>query len=170
MCDVITLAQQQGLWSHICDAVRQQNVNNYAHILDQVARLPVKRSRATRILGCYVSRQSQPWCVRLQFDQEPEQLRQTLLHEIAHVLDHLVNFSGQPYRGAHCSGWQVWATALGISTCRTGHSEVVARQYRQRQKLVAVCSGCGESIYRLRRLDRNRSYIHASCGSLLRPI
>ena len=167
---VITLAQRHGLWSRICEAVQQQNVTNSAHILDQVARLTVKNSRATCALGCYVSRQSQPWCIRLQFDQEPEQLQHTLLHEVAHLLDHLVNFSGKSYRGAHRSGWQAWAIALGISTCRTGHSEVVAQQYRKRQKLVAVCSGCGEQIYRLRRLDRNRNYIHTDCGSLLRPI
>lgn len=167
---VITLAQQQGLWSRICAAVKQQNITNSTQVLDQVASLPVKSSRATRTLGCYVSRHGQPWCIRLQFDQEPEQLQLTLLHEVAHLLDHLVNFSGQPYRGAHRSGWQVWAIALGVSTCKTGHSEVLARQYYQRQKLVAVCSDCGEQIYRLRRLNRKRSYIHSGCGGLLRLI
>lgn len=158
------------VWLHICNVITHSPLIASANLISEISRVPVKMSRSTTTLGCYVSRGGKPCCIRIQFDQEPELIIQTLLHEIAHLLDHLVSFSGQAYRGAHRSGWVQWAVALGISPCRTGYSERLEQQRQQRKKLVAVCSGCGESFYRIRRLNRNRTYFHRQCGSPLKRI
>jgi predicted SprT family Zn-dependent metalloprotease len=176
-CDLSFAAQtveawsrQFDVWSRVCEVVGREQKVASGKLLEQIAQVPVVRSRSTTTLGCYVSRSGTPCCIRLQFDQEPELLVQTLLHEVAHLIDHLVSFPGRPYRGAHRSGWTFWAIALGISPCRTGNSESLAQQHQQRKKLVAVCSGCGELFYRVRRLNRNRTYIHKQCGSPLKPV
>lgn len=161
------LAQQCEVWSQIESAVMLLVADERAAFLRQLEDVSVRRSRATRSLGCYVSVAGAPQCIRLQFRQEPERLVETLLHEVAHLCDHLQNFSGLSYRGAHRSGWQQWAQALGITVKRTGKSEAVDELYRQRLKAVAVCSGCGETIYRLRRLPANKCYHHRRCGHLL---
>lgn len=158
------------VWSHVCEVVGRERAIASKNLLLQIAQVPIVRSRSTTTLGCYVSRRGMPCCIRLQFDQEPELLVQTLLHEVAHLIDHLVSFTGQPYRGAHRSGWIYWAVALGIPPCRTGRSEKLAQQHQQRKKLVAICSGCGESFYRIRRLNRNRTYVHRHCGAPLKPV
>lgn len=167
---VETCSRKFDVWSRICEVVSRDQTIDSKNLLLQIAQVPVVRSRSTTTLGCYVSRNDTPCCIRLQLDQEPELLVKTLLHEVAHLVDHLVSFSGKPYRGAHRSGWTFWAIALGITPCRTGESERLARQHQQRKKLVAVCSGCGESFYRIRRLNRNRTYLHKQCGSPLNPV
>lgn len=164
------LAQRYALWPRIETAVTQQQVEQPVSFLQQVGRVPVQASRATRRLGCYVSIAGEPRCIRLQFSQESTALHQTLLHEVAHLCDHLENFNGQIYRGAHRRGWQSWALALGISTERCGTSVVVEQLYRQRLKPVAVCQGCGFVLYRQRRLARNRTYCHRECGHRLIPV
>lgn len=167
---VETWSRQFDVWTRVCEVVNREQSVLAEKILIQIAQVSVVRSRATTTLGCYVSRYGTPCCIRLQFDQEPELLVHTFLHEVAHLIDHLVSFSGKPYRGAHRSGWSFWAIALGISPCRTGESTHLARQYQQRKKLVAVCCGCGESFYRVRRLNRNRTYLHKQCGAPLKPV
>ncbi|MBW2185451.1 MAG: hypothetical protein JRG71_03305 [Deltaproteobacteria bacterium] len=167
---VETWSRQFDVWSRVCEVIRREQTVASDTLLIQIAKVPVARSRSTTTLGCYVSRNDTPCCIRLQFDQEPELLVHTFLHEVAHLIDHLVSFSGRPYRGAHRSGWTFWAIALGISPCRTVKSEYLAQQHQQRKKLVAVCSGCGESFYRIRRLNRNRTYLHKQCGSPLKPV
>lgn len=167
---VETWSIQFDIWERVCEVISREQTDLAEKILIQIAQVPVVRSRSTTTLGCYVSRYGMPCCIRLQFDQEPELLVQTFLHEIAHLIDHLVSFSGRSYRGAHRSGWTFWAIALGTSPCRTAKSERLAQQHQQRKKLVAVCSGCGESFYRIRRLNRNRTYLHKQCGSSLKPV
>lgn len=141
-----------------------------ATLLIEVMKLPVRRSRALRSLGSYISKGGQPVCIRLQFHQEPDLLAETLLHEIAHVCDHLSNQLGRPYRQAHGHGWQTWAQAFGIRARRTGKSQVLCDIHEQRLKLVAVCLGCGLEIRRLRRLNRGTRYIHPGCGGRLQPV
>lgn len=167
---VETYSREFEVWARVCEVISREQTVLAEKLLTQIAQVPVVRSRSTTTLGCYVSRHDAPCCIRLQFDQEPELLVQTFLHEVAHLIDHLVSFSGRPYRGAHRSGWRAWAIALGVAPSRTGESESLARQHQQRKKLVAVCIGCGESFYRIRRLNRNRTYLHKQCGSPLKPV
>ena len=167
---VESFSRQVDVWTRICAVINKHCFDQPEGLLRQIAQVPIKRSRSTTTLGCYVSRSGVPYCIRLQFDQEAELLVHTLLHEVAHLIDHLIYFSGKAYRGAHRQGWQSLALALGISASRTGQSERLAENYQQRCKLVAVCSGCGEQFYRIRRLNRNRTYLHKQCGSPLKPV
>lgn len=167
---VESCSRQLNVWMRICAVINEHHSDQSEYLLKTVAQLPIKRSRSTTTLGCYVSRNGTPYCIRLQFDQESELLVHTLLHEVAHLIDHLVSFFGKTYRGAHRQGWQFLALAFGISTSRTGHSDRLAQNYQQRSKLIAVCSGCGERFYRIRRLNRNRVYLHKQCGSPLKPM
>jgi predicted SprT family Zn-dependent metalloprotease len=143
--------------------------HQYQQLLARILPLPVRPSHALRSLGAYITRNGQPVCIRLQFKQSPAQLRETLLHELAHACDHLLNQPGQRYRRAHGPGWQSWALAMGINPQRTGHSPELDRLHQQRLKLVAVCQRCGAEIRRLRRLPDRRKFIHPGCGGRILP-
>jgi len=168
---VAALAEQLGLWPQVCRAVEQQlSAGQAAALLEVLAPLPVRKSGATRSLGSYSSRNGQPSAVRLQFAQSPRMLAETLLHELAHAIDHLTNQPGERYRRAHGPGWQRWARALGIEATRTGHCPQLAELHRQRLKLVAVCRRCGTEFRRTRRLPRGRRYLHPGCGGQVVPL
>jgi len=139
-------------------------------LLARLLQLPVRPSHALRSLGAYVTRGGQPYGIRLQFAQSPDQQRETLLHELAHACDHLTNQPGQRYRRAHGPGWQAWAVALGIDPQRTGHSPELESLHRQRLKVVAVCQRCGAEIRRIRRLSARRRYLHPECGGRVLPL
>jgi len=167
---VATLAKELGVWNIIRTNIIKVSADGADPLLELLARLPIRRSRAVRSLGSYVSRDGMPVCIRLQFAQESETLKQTLLHEIAHACDHLSAQPGQRYRQAHGPNWQLWARALGTSTERCGSSEVLRNLHQQRLKTVAVCQRCGAELQRVRRLNRRRSYLHVNCGGQLRPL
>lgn len=167
---VETLATELGLWAEITTCLYRTAGDQAPPLLTRLAALPVRRSRATRSLGSYVSRQGLPVCIRLQFAQEPETLKQTLLHEIAHACDHLSDQYGNRYRRAHGPQWQAWARALGTAAESCGKSEALNQLYQQRLKLVAVCQTCGTEFRRIRRLNRRRKYFHSNCGGRLRPV
>jgi predicted SprT family Zn-dependent metalloprotease len=140
-------------------------------LLEKIASIPVQKSRATRRLGAYVSRGGDPVCIRLQFAQEPDNLKQTFLHEVAHACDHLSRKGWhRSYRRAHGLSWKSWAKALGISPQSCGESEAVRDLHQQRLKLVAVCQKCGAEFHRVRRLNRNGTYTHQQCGGRLKTI
>lgn len=162
-------ATRYAVWERIAQAAVSL-VDEADLLLKQIGDIPVLASAATRTLGSYHSRGAQPRCIRIQLAQEPDNLIHTLLHEVAHLCDHLVTFQGRAYRGGHGSGWRRWALALNISPSRHGHSPAVAALHQQRLKIVAVCERCSEPIYRVRRLPRRQRYRHKQCGGLLRPV
>ncbi len=166
------LADDFHLWQQIKLAVESQLKNAAAvDLLDKIAQIPVRRSRATRSLGAYVSKAGVPICIRLQFAQEYDRLKETFLHEVAHACDHLSrNQVFSPYRQAHGPSWRSWTTALRIPPQCSGESDAVRMLYRKRLKLVAVCLGCGAEFHRVRCLNRNRSYVHSTCGGKLQTV
>ena len=168
---VIELAHELNLWRQITTAVNTAlPAAESGKLLRRLAELPIRSSRAARSLGAYVSRAGQPVCIRLQFAQEPVNLRETFLHELAHLCDHLCHQSDKPYRRAHGPNWQSWARRLGAMPQRCGNSDALEKLYRQRLKLVAVCQHCGTEFRRTRRLNRRRKYYHHNCGGRLRPV
>ncbi len=168
---VIDLARKLNLWRQITTAINAVLPAAAAgELLPRLAELPVTQSRATRSLGVYVSRLGEPVCIRLQFAQELENLRETFLHELSHCCDHLCNQPGKRYRRAHGPHWQQWATLLGATPQRCGSSAALEKLYLQRLKLVAVCRQCGTEFRRTRRLNRRRKYFHSDCGGTLRLI
>jgi hypothetical protein len=168
--NVRMLAVELKLWPQIVAGVMTQcTVAMGKQRLDQLAAIPVMSSRASRRLGCYAFRGSEPVCIRLQFAQEPANLRQTFLHEIAHACDHLNQQRGQR-RVGHGASWRQWACALGVDTATTGRSAAIAILHQRRQKLVAICLVCDAKIYRVRRLNRNNRYLHPPCGGILKQL
>lgn len=167
---VVSLAEELGLWPMVAAVLHDRLVPEQVGVLiARLDRLPVKRSHAVQRLGSYVTKGNEPQSIRLQFAQEPEQLRLTFLHELAHACDHLTRQTGSHYRRAHGSGWQQWMTAFGLSAERIGRSEALATLREQRLKVVAVCRNCGAEIKRLRRFDRRKRYVHTECGGRLMP-
>ncbi len=166
------IAVEFNLWQQIGVAVNGILPESPASVLlEKIAKIPIKRSSATRRLGAYVSLGGEPVCIRLQFAQEPENLKHTFLHEVAHACDHLNRKEvHQSYRLAHGSSWKKWARALGGSTDCRGESSAVRALHQERLKLVAVCQKCGIEFHRVRRLSRNRTYIHNQCGGELRQV
>ncbi|MDT8420672.1 MAG: hypothetical protein RQ754_09585 [Desulfuromonadales bacterium] len=169
-CSVSSLARKLGVWTLVRQVVEQSSGNSAGALLETVAALPVRRSSAVRSLGSYVSRAGQPVCIRLQFAVEPETLRETFLHELAHLCDHLTNQPGKRYRKAHGSGWISWARRLGLDGRVRGRSEVLSELCQQRLKTVAVCRTCGAELRRLRRPSRRYQYLHRHCGGVFEPL
>ncbi|HEY5673608.1 MAG TPA: SprT-like domain-containing protein [Malonomonas sp.] len=164
-------ALQDDLWQQISAAIEGFLPEPAAaKLLQRIADLPIRPSRATRTLGAYVSKAGLPVSIRLQFAQEPDSLRETFLHELAHLCDHLCHQPGQRYRRAHGPHWQQWAKLLGSEAKRCGRSVALEKLYQQRLKPVAVCQTCGSEFRRIRRLNRRRKYFHRDCGGRLEPI
>lgn len=167
---VLEYAQQLDLWHRVGSAVQSFcDAEQGLRLMEQVGRIPVRSSRATSRLGCYVFQGSKAICIRLQFAQESERLRETFLHEIAHACDHLHEKS-RSRRQAHGKSWRQWAKLLGISSVTRGESQAVAALHQRRKKLVAVCQNCGVRIYRIRQLNRHSRYIHPACGGQLEAV
>jgi len=166
------IADEFSLWQQIETAVNGILMEGSAPaLLEKIARIPIHKSRATRRLGAYVSMGSEAVCIRLQFAQEADNLKQTFLHEVAHACDHLSRTKKQlAYRRAHGSSWKAWAKELGISPRCCGESEAIQQLHQQRVKLIAICQKCGAEFHRVRRLNRNRSYTHQNCGGKIKPV
>ena len=166
------IADELCLWQQI--EIAANNIlakKSVSALLERVASIPIHKSRATRRLGAYVSMGETPICIRLQFAQEPDNLKQTFLHEVAHACDHLSRKKGyQSYQRAHGSSWKIWAKELGISPQCRGESPAVRQLHQQRLKLVAVCQKCGAEFHRVRRLNRNRTYTHNQCGGKIQSV
>ncbi|MCK4621504.1 MAG: SprT-like domain-containing protein [Desulfuromonadales bacterium] len=168
---VKSFATEQNLWGRIEDAVKQRLEEKVVDaLLQRLAGVPIKSSRASRTLGAYVFKTGEPVCIRLQFAQSIESLQQTFLHEVAHVCDHLSYQPKKIQRRDHGSDWQIWAVALGIPPVRCGESAELAQLHRTRLKPVAVCQKCGFVLRRIRRLNRRGDYIHSPCGGRLKTL
>lgn len=168
---VRALAEHLDLWAQISAGVRNLCGEDDGRILlHRLATIRVRESFATSRLGSYVFCGKDPVCIRLQFAQEEDCLRQTFLHEISHACDHLHRGWERGRRFGHGSHWRQWAQALGIDACSTGRSSIVAGLHQRRNKLVAVCQQCGTEFYRVRRLNRKGKYIHPACGGTLLPL
>lgn len=168
---VRVLADELHLWQQIVAGVESFcSATMSKKLLDRLAAIPVVPSRASRRLGCYAFRGDEPVCIRLQFAQEPESLRRTFLHEIAHACDHLDRQKGSRLPVGHGASWRLWALALGTDSTASAGSAAVAALHQRRQKLVAICMLCGAEIYRVRRLNRNKRYLHPLCGGALKQL
>jgi predicted SprT family Zn-dependent metalloprotease len=89
----------------------------------------------------------------------PEKLRQTLLHEYAHLL--AVDRHGRKAAN-HGVHWRQAMIDLGLEP-KVRHTYECVRN-SPRQKVTYKCRKCGANIERSRRLPRNRRYVHSSCG------
>jgi SprT protein len=93
----------------------------------------------------------------------PERLRDTLVHEYAHLL--AFKRSGPAGRG-HSGPWRQAMVDLGAEP-RVRHTYEVARN-APRQRVIYRCVRCGTCIERRRQLPKKSVYVHARCGGGLK--
>ncbi len=91
--------------------------------------------------------------------KEPHQVRETLLHEYAHLLA----FDRHGRKGVgHGRHWRQAMVDLGLEPKVHHQYEVVRNQARQ--TVVYRCKKCGETFARKRRLPQRKRYFHRQCG------
>jgi predicted SprT family Zn-dependent metalloprotease len=90
---------------------------------------------------------------------DEERLRDTLVHEFAHLLAY--SRHGEAGRG-HGHPWRAAMIELGASP-ETKH-RYPCRRNRPRQVVVYRCTACSVLIRRARRLPRRRKFVHVGCG------
>lgn len=95
--------------------------------------------------------------------KDAEAVRETLLHEYAHLL--AVHRHG-PAAANHGPAWQQAMRDLGVKP-EVRHTYAVERNVA-RQRVTYVCVRCGAAIVRTRRLPKSRKYVHTDCGGSLR--
>jgi len=101
-----------------------------------------------------------------------QELEETLLHELAHVIDHLV-FKGR----GHGRTWKEVMRALELEPTRC-HSldflqedhQVQAVACRRRSEVDYLCEKCKFVWTRSRSLPRRRIYSHRNCGGIFSKI
>jgi len=95
--------------------------------------------------------------------QTPEAVRETLLHEYAHLLA----VQRQGLKAAnHGEAWRQAMRDLGLPPI-VRHQFSVERNV-PRQEVTYLCRRCGKAIVRNRRLPKRRKYVHAGCGGDLK--
>lgn len=92
-----------------------------------------------------------------------ERLRDTLLHEFAHLL--AVERHGLAGAG-HGPAWRKAMEDVGAPP-EVYHRYAVRRNQR-RQRVVYACGKCGARFVTARRFPRGRRYAHRDCGGILR--
>lgn len=94
---------------------------------------------------------------------DEEKLRDTLIHEYAHLLAYYRH--GREGIG-HGKPWQDAMRDLGVEP-RVQHNYPVKRN-AQRQQVGYTCQRCGTVLVRAKRLPKRRRYAHAGCGGAIK--
>lgn len=123
----------------------------------------VRPSRAVTRFGSISPGTKTLWLTAL--DCSPRARRDTILHEVAHVLTGVLLAK----RENHGPRWCKIARALGAEPAWAGRDprfRAASEALRaSRQKVVARCGRCGFEIKRMRRTRRNwRRFLHLECG------
>lgn len=95
--------------------------------------------------------------------RDEAQMRDTLVHEYAHLLAYVRNGKSAIGHGCH---WQRAMRDLGAEP-KVRHSYPVLRN-STRQQVGYLCQKCGAILVRSKRLPRKRRYIHTDCGGSIR--
>lgn len=98
---------------------------------------------------------------------DPQQMRSTLAHEVAHIIAGI--------RSGHNATWRRIARALGHSGKRladagTGERIGMPKRRTRPLRIIAVCDRCDVTIERRQRLPRSTEYLHAACGGKIRAV
>jgi SprT protein len=96
---------------------------------------------------------------------DEERVRETLVHEYAHLLA----YAREGKTGAgHGAAWRRAMADLG-APANVRHRYEVRRNAR-RQRVAYRCRKCGKDFTRARRLPSTRTYVHAACGGALQML
>ncbi len=91
--------------------------------------------------------------------KEPDQVRETLLHEYAHLLA----FDRHGRKGAgHGIHWKTAMRDLGLDP--KVHHQYEVKRNQSHQVVVYTCKKCGETFERKRRFQARKRYYHRQCG------
>lgn len=91
--------------------------------------------------------------------KDPAHIRETVLHEYAHLLA----YDRHGRKGAgHGKHWKQAMVDLGLEPKVHHHYEVVRNQ--SRQVVVYRCKKCGLTFERKRRFQHRKRYFHRQCG------
>ena len=98
---------------------------------------------------------------------DPGQMRDTLAHEVAHVIAGI--------DAGHGPEWRRWARVLGHTgeRCATqvaAERVGIERAPRRPMRPVAKCSRCDYTVHRRRALPRTKVYEHRGCGGRIEAI
>lgn len=147
----------------LCDQMRRDLIGRfpqYANTLKDISFKVNKRMRTTAGRADYVDKQVE---IALQVFSDPnniEQLKETILHEIAHIL--------APFQG-HNVRWKRIATQIGCSAMRC-HSMDVQRNKRK-DRICVPCPNCGTQVQfgptQYRRAQNGVKYRHKQCGAAI---
>ncbi|WP_428388587.1 SprT-like domain-containing protein [Mucisphaera sp.] len=109
-------------------------------------------NRRKRVLGlcCFTDRRIELSRVYVELHGR-EEIRETVLHEIAHAQ------AGA--KAGHGLAWKAACLRLGISPRVRGDAAMPEGRWR------AVCGGCGEAHHRYRKPMRGRVYYCRACGA-----
>ncbi len=129
----------------------------------------VRPSRAVTRFGSISPATRTLWLTSL--DCSPRARRDTILHEVAHVLTGALVAK----RENHGPAWRKIASALGAEPTRSGRDprfRAASEALRAtRLKVVARCNRCGFEIKRMRRTRRDwRRFLHLRCGGRFGPV
>jgi predicted SprT family Zn-dependent metalloprotease len=129
----------------------------------------VRPTRAVTRFGSISPNTKTLWLTSL--DCSPRARRDTILHEVAHVLTGALIAK----RENHGPRWRRIALALGADPRRAGSDprfRAASQALRAtRLKVVARCNRCGFEIRRMRRSQRNwRRFLHLKCGGRFGPV
>lgn len=94
---------------------------------------------------------------------DPQKVTATLVHEFAHLL--AFERAGRAGRG-HGSAWKLAMSDLGVEA--KVHHDFGVKRNANRTEVRYTCGRCGTHLRRKRRLPRNRKYLHAGCGGVVR--
>ncbi|MBS1706790.1 MAG: SprT-like domain-containing protein [Armatimonadetes bacterium] len=94
---------------------------------------------------------------------DSEKLRDTLLHEYAHLL--AFHREGKAAMN-HGLAWQQAMRDLGVEPERTHKYD--CKRNQSRQVVIYRCDKCGSTFPRKRRLPQRRAYLHRDCGGKIK--
>lgn len=146
-------------------------VENFANIPEDILAIPVyvnTRLRTTLGMACSNRNTGERWIeVHKCVFADPDQMRDTLAHEIAH------HWAGIP--SGHNWVWKAHARALGHSgnrcaTAQAAQSIGITRPPKRPLKIVAECERCDYVIERRRRLPNSKQYTHRGCGGRIKTV
>jgi len=102
-------------------------------------------------------------------DGEPEHIKATFLHELAHILAELFYRTTRHDRCHHDWRWKKMARAIGDDAGRC-HSYPYLTRKTQERKQIYICQSCGNEYPMARKLKHDGRFHHCRCGGAIKRL
>ena len=167
--NAVKFLREQGLHAHVVQCIEGMDLSTVQRqrCMRALECSDVRRIRDQRRLGWYRPRANAIGISSLAMS--PDQFRDTILHEVAHLIEHATRGSLAAAMESHGAQWQRIAVSLGCTPEAKASDPLFAQSARERRealsRVVARCTSCGHEIVRMRRSKRDWScYVHSGCG------